>query len=413
VTSDPAAGSQRSTISIGQALLLRGALLMLIASAALGTGAGASAGEFLGGGMNAHVHLGSLGWMTLAVLGVAVAMLDEPSERLHVRLEVALSALALVAVVAFVVATATHAVAGQAWAGTAAMAALMAFVVHLAVRWRSSPVISEATLAMAAALMVLLGGSVLGVLSASAADSGKLDSASDLASSHAAVLSVPFVLLAGTALVAWSAGDRVHTTPSAVGTAGLVQVGLLLLGAAALFGGALTDSLALVEANVPLQAGGIGLFLVRVGARVLERGWLRRGRAWLVTCSLFLAVEVGLFAHVVFEIGRQRYPSIDLVPEWLLFAVDHVTLVGIGTAALFGAVAAISPRAGELWEATDAPAAAGTAVGLAGMAAGIGVKSQAVEIAFGAISGVSLLVAAAAAARRVHAMRRPSAAGGG
>ena len=128
-------------------------------------------------------------------------------------------------------------------------------------------------------------------------------------------------------------------------------------------------------------------------------------RPWLIACAVFLAVEAGLVAHTVLELGLQRYPSIDLVPDWLLFAVDHVTFVGIGSAALFGAIAALSPPPGG---ASDAPAAGALALGMAGMTVGVGIESRALETASGVVLGLALLVAAATAARRLRMAQRGS-----
>jgi hypothetical protein len=262
--------------------------------------------------------------------------------------------------------------------------------------------LTEPTLAMAAALVVLVAGVALGVVSAGAASAGRVVSASNLASSHGAILSVPFALLMATSLVEWSA---VRRRSEELTTAGIIQVGLLVLGAGALYAGALANNLALVETNVPLALAGIAVFLVRVGAELLQSGAARRGIGWLAACSVFLAVEVGLVAHVVFEIARARYASLAGVPEWLVFLIDHVTFVGIGTAAVFGALAAIANARAERWPGADPAAAVGTAIGMVGMAAGIGAGSWETEAGFGALLGVSLLVATVIAARRIYGLR--------
>src|ERR1700736_5252013 len=118
--SEPAAGEPpRIEVSTGQLVLLGGALLMLIVSAALGADAGASRSGLSTAALHAHAHSGSLGWMTLAVLAVAAAMLDQPIERPpgRARREAVLGVLTLAAVAAFVLADATDMSTAKAWTG--------------------------------------------------------------------------------------------------------------------------------------------------------------------------------------------------------------------------------------------------------------------------------------------------------
>jgi hypothetical protein len=301
-----------------------------------------------------------------------------------------------------VIADAAGGAAGEAWTGSAALAAILAFAGWVAVAGRRAGTPwTVARLGMAGALAVLIAGSVVGAASAAAAAGGNGAAADSLASAHSAATVVPFVILAVTSVLEWSAAPSPAAVP--VTTAGLVQVGALLLAAVAVIVGTLGNDLALVEANIPLELGGIGIFLVRVGPALLAAGWRASGRVWLVTSTVALAVDVGLFAHVVYEIGRRRYVSIDTVPEWLVFTVDHMTFVAVGTTAVFGAIAA---RAGPdaRWPGTDAPAAAGLVLGLAATAAGIGAGSALLDRAFAAVLGVAVLLAVVVAALRVPAI---------
>jgi len=251
---------------------------------------------------------------------------------------------------------------------------------------------------MAAALIVLVAGSIVGAMAAGAAASGNVVGAASLASSHSAALVVPFVILATTSVLEWSALPP--SSPLPLTTAGLVQVGALALAAAAVIAGVAGHNLALVEANIPLEFGGIAVFLVRAGPLLLAAGWARSSRIWLVTSTVALAADVGLFAHVVFEIGIRRYVSIDTVPQWLLFTVDHVTFVAVGTTALFGAIAAMAGQE-DRFPGTDAVTAAALVLGLLAIAAGIGTGSPGIEAVSGTVLGVSVLAATAVAAARI------------
>jgi hypothetical protein len=204
-------------------------------------------------------------------------------------------------------------------------------------------------------------------------------------------------VLAVTALIEWcSLPEEGPAT-----TAGTVQVGLVVLSGLCLTAGSLVRNLALVEANVPLVLGGVVVFLARVGPRVFDTGWWRRPQTtWLGISTLFLAADVGLFSHAVYEVGRHRYPSIDQVPTWLVFAVDHITFVAVMTTALFGTIA--SQETGAVWGWSDVPAAWGIAIGLIGSTAAIGAGNQASEDVFISILGLAVGVATIAALLRAQ-----------
>ena len=389
---------RQPSLHVGEAVLMAGSLVMLVASGAIGLRLGVGS-PTSSATLHLHVHAGALGWMTLGVLGVASVMVGWPTDADGTRRGwpgVLLSILTVAAVTWFVVEDGLGA-GLVAWSGAAALAAIVADVVWLAARWgRSGRVLTEPVLGMAAALILLVAGTALG-----AGAAGNVGATGELGSTHAVVLSFPFVLLAATSIVEWSVDARLVGTSHELGTVELVQVGLLVLGAAALFAGFAANNLALTEANVPLQVGGIAIFLWRVGRRLFDTSWYRAGRSWLATCCVLLAAEAGLFAHVVFEIARQRYVSINLVPPWLLFVLDHLTFVGIGTAALFGALAAMTEGAPDPGQWSDAPAASGVVLGIGLTAAGISMASQVAEAVGASLLGLSLLVAAVAAAVRV------------
>jgi len=261
---------------------------------------------------------------------------------------------------------------------------------------------------MAAALVVLTTGLVLAVIAAWTAMAGDTGAAAQLSTAQSAVTAIPFVMLLATAAVEWQSAPAIEAPP--VTTAGLVQVGLFVLAAAATIAGVLSSNLALTEANTSLVLAGIAIFGVRVGPRLLAAGWARGSRVWPAVSALALAVDVGLFLHVAFEVGAQRYASAGQVPSWLVFAVDHVTFAGVGTTALLGSIAMWSgehPR----WPAIDVLAAAGLILGLAGITLGLGTGWNALEHASAVLLGLSTLAAVAMAGLRVCLPHEVSAGG--
>ena len=304
------AGPTRRLHCAGRAGLADRCPGMLLVSAGLGDSAGLGGAGRSGPALIAHVHAGSLGWLTLAALAVAVRMADDGGQtepRLASgRFGIYVSCVTVVAVAGFVAAAAAGSAAAEAWTGTAALLAILGFMAWLVVLSRATRIRWGAPqVGMAGALVVLVAGAILGAISAGDTASGNATGAASLGSAHSAVLVVPFVLLAATAVVEWAAG-RPSSDYEPVTTAGLVQVGALLVAAAVIIAGVPGTDIALVEANIPLELGGIAIFLIRVGPLLLTAGWAKGSRIWLVTSTVALSVDAGLFAHVVFEIGARR-----------------------------------------------------------------------------------------------------------
>jgi hypothetical protein len=399
------------SVAPAQRVLALGALGMLVISTGLG-GAGAAFGGPRGPALRLHADASSLGWLTLGVLAVAVGMSARNGSAASVRRAGSLLALtAVAAVVAFVVADVDGSAAAAAWSGIAVLVAIVAVMGWLpTVSPRTRDAWTAPRQSLAVALGVLISGYVLGTVAAWLTVSGNSNAAASLAAARSAVLAVPVVVLVATATVEWASVRAAAATP--LTTAGLVQVGALALAAVALIVGVLTSDLALTEANIPLELTGIAIFLVRVGPGLLRAGWWRGSRIWLVTSAVALAADVGLFAHVVFEVGVQRYASAGLVPAWLVFSVDHVTFAGVGTAALLGGFAAMT-GVPDRWPAAETVAAVGLVLGLAGTALGVGVGSTATEAVAGTVFGLSVLLAAVLAGLRVMRTHEPADSTGG
>jgi len=378
---------------------------MLLATAGLG-GVEAGSGGPAGRALSVHANAGSVGWMTLWILAVALGMItgDGSGASDHARAGCWLAWAAVAAAAANACADVAGSASASAATATAVLAAAATYVAWLArVSQRTRTAWTVPRLGAAAALAVLMTGFLLATAGAWAAVGRHAGAAASLNAAQSAAIAVPLVMLAATAAVEWASVPEAAAGPMT--TAGLVQVGAFVLAAAATIAGVLSSNLALTEANTSLVLAGIAIFAVRVGPRLLSAGGARGSRVWLTTSALALAVDAGLFLHVVFEVGAQRYASAGLVPLWLVFAVDHVTFAGVGTAALFGAIATLAGHE-DRWLMADVVAAAGLVLGLAGVTLGLGSGSTAVEASSAAVVGLSILIAVAVAAGRLCRCRR-------
>ena len=401
-TNGAVCGHERVLLMAGLSLLPVGALV----GAAAGTGVARTTRNVVG----AHVHAGSVGWTALAVLafaGPVIRVKTTPARPVDDgRWASAAAWLAVVASVAIVAAVALDLPAMEGVSGAALVVAVTASIVLVVREGRASTWTTPA-IGIVAALVVFLAGSVTGVIAASLTRDGGVVAGRTLAA-HAALLTVPYIVLATAAIVEWAVHDDESRVPAT--TAGTLQVGFAVLSAIALFAGNLNGSFALIQANVPLLLTSIAIFVVRVGPRVFDAGWIALAdRMWLGISVAALTVAAGLFLHLLFEVGARRYSSIELVPDWLIFAVDHVSLGVVVTAAVLGAIAGTHPGSRAM-RIVDRAAAGATVCGLAAAVAGIGWKLDRLRNVGMAVFGGALVLAAVVAVRRVFAQRAGSAA---
>jgi hypothetical protein len=180
----------------------------------------------------------------------------------------------------------------------------------------------------------------------------------------------------------------------------MTQVGLIVFGGVALFAGDATRSLALLAANVPLEIAGVLIFLVRCGPSIFGPSWWRSREIWLGLSAVSLALDLGLFLHVVWEVVRRRYLYVELVPRWLIFAVDHTTFLAIATTALFGALASSEPGP-DVLRRFDVTAAVGLSIGLLGAVIALAADQLQLERFFVWWMALAIVVAVGCALVRV------------
>lgn len=154
-----------------------------------------------------HVHAGTLGWITLAVIGVALRMFGESADERAVRNGTRLAVAGIVATALYVVAFAIGTGVYRPATGTLMLAAVVWALVWVVGRWRHTPT-TVPGVAMLLALASLVIGAVLGVLLGLFIANGSLpglstESASNLAGAHPPAMLVGYLVLAGTAVAEW------------------------------------------------------------------------------------------------------------------------------------------------------------------------------------------------------------------
>jgi len=327
-------------------LLYRGALLIFVVTIVIGILNGLDIWDPTHQMILTHVHAGTLGWITLSVVGSAFAMLGGTADAKASAGVRNLATAALVAVIIYVAAFATTTGILRPVAGT-----LLLIVIVWALLWvvRSYRVSEQTTaqLALYLAMISLTIGAILGVLLGIFVANGSIpglstDRAATLAGAHPVAMLIGYLILAGVAISHW-------VLKGGQGTLGrLVAWALFLAGLLANIA-FIFEIEPLIQVFSALQVIAIIAYIVHMWDKIKPSAWGgdsagNFGRA----AVLGLVVGIGLLVYVV-----QLFTSGELDPETgegplgVLIAFDHAMFIGVMTNALFGAIAALAAvRAG-------------------------------------------------------------------
>ena len=321
-----------------------------------------------------HVHAGTLGWITLSVIGVALLMFGEGAGPDVVRTSNTLAKGAVGAAVLYVVAFATGTGIFRPIAGTIMLAAIVSALVWVWKRFSSLANRSSHHLAMLLTFVSLTIGAVLGVILGLFIARGSVpglsdDTAGTLAGAHPPAMLIGYLILAGVAITDW----LLHGPPGRIGpiVAWSLFVAGIVVNIAIMF-----DIEALIQVATLLEVVAIILVLVRMWSRIKPSAWSGGGGSNFARASVvFLAIGIALLVNVVrLFISGELDPETNTGPIGVLLAFDHAMFIGVMTNALFAAIAAITDAAQNrlvLWAVNG-----GLAVFLIGLLADTAVLKQ-------------------------------------
>lgn len=323
-------------------LILAAALLLFTYTVVIGILNGLDLVTFDRRPLLAHLHIGTLGWITMAVFAGSLALFgDEASAR---RAWVRTTALAapLVAAAYNVAFMTTEGIARPVLGSAMTLViVLMAFWGFAQARGR---VLSVPHLGLLAGLATSVAGAVLGVLLGLRASSPDLNIGEAVGEAHPATMVVGFLIPVGMAFAEWvlSPGSaQVRAT-----RLGQLQIGLPFLGGLSVMLGVLLDVLPLVMLSLPLELAGLVIFVWRMQPIFRRTSWMssttaRHGSA----AALFLIVNITIFVYLISNYAE----DFEQTPRRLLLALDHSIFVGVLTMAIMGYVANLSPTARPAW----------------------------------------------------------------
>lgn len=301
-----------------------------------------------------HLHSGTLGWITMGVIGIAIWIFAREREDLFAP--VMLSALTTAA---YVMAFWSGVFILRGVFGLAELAVIVYWWWFVYTRAQAQGGIGRLDipkLSVVLGLTTLVIGSTLGVIvQVFLATGTAVPTDVDLVGAHATAQTGGYLVLVAAGFAEWQltgGGKR--------STLGLVQVYLLFVGGlvlsvslllASFLGPALSQALPGIATLMKLA--GIGIVAVRFGRAAIAAPWM----ATTGTRHIAIAVPFLALATVLEAILVQQFISLQgdftKISIGLLHALDHAYFIGLMTNILFGAILMTSADRPRLWPWAD------------------------------------------------------------
>jgi hypothetical protein len=372
------------------------AMAVFVVTIAIGILNGLDVVEFNRDQLLTHVHSGTLGWLTLAIVAAA-AWLARGIDR---RLAIAIAVLIPIYVLAFYLAI--------PWL-RAAVGGVLLLVIAWLVVWAWQVARADRSLprlAIALGLTTFTYGAIIGVLRQvqNAGGPTPFSNTADIVGAHGAAMVFSYLILAAMGLLEWRV---LGTTGRPRG--GVVQMALLFLG-----GVVISGTLLFLPPEAIQPAGGlyllleliaVALFAVRVLPRAVRVDWAEVSIARnLAMSSIFVVVATAIYLYVIFRLISD--PTLTVSSPGIngvLIASDHSTFIGVVTNLMFGLLLVLGRDQARRWPWADQLVFWGVNVGLVIFLVGL-VGDVAVLKRIGTpIMGVALLLGLATFASRLWA----------
>ncbi len=338
-----------------------------------------------------HVHAGTLGWITLAIMASAFWLAGSGDR--------ALAWTFAIVVPVYVLAFYSGNYPARALTGTLLLLAILWLLVwawRVAMAQRSLP-----ALALALGLTTFAYGAVIGVLLQvqGALATNLFPANGDAIGAHAATMVFSYLILIAMGLIEWR---LMGLTPRSGG--GLVQVG-------ALFGGGLilAVTLLLLDQSAVQAVGGIyllvelvavGFFARRVLPHALRSDW-RSGTPsrHIAMAAVFVIIATAIFLYVVFLFISTGDPN--KIPTGVLVASDHAAFIGVMTNLIFGLALGLAADRQDRWPWAGQVVFWAVNLGLAIFLLGLIAASPELKRIGSPIMGIGILVGLATIALRL------------
>lgn len=291
-----------------------------------------------------HLHSGSIGWITLSAIGVAIWVLTNQRDVTETY-ETRIGYLVWAAIIIFGVYIISF---GTAFSrpsgilviilpifGSASVTILWISAIYSLIQLRRQDVVSTVQILAAGALLVAAVGATIGALFGLERAVGRflpLPDNEDRVGAHAGMMDT-YLFLVASAVIEWFVFKDLAKKWS---IAGLIQgllwtIGAVLVPVAFFLG--MVDQLLPVFGIFLLL--GLVIFLVRVAWRAIKLGPLGKGvEPWIFFGTLWLVIYMAFFLYAV------NAPDFNSLPFWFFAFFVHAAFVGMMTNLIFGVLSA-------------------------------------------------------------------------
>lgn len=374
-------------------LLFQAALLIFTFTVVVGILNGLDLIDFKRSMLIAHVHAGTLGWITLGVIAACLWMFSEGQTLTGWRASSTgwISWGSVIAIVVYAFAFYTGNLDFRLAGGSLTLLALVAFFAWVVSQSRQVT-LTVPRLGMLAAVTTLAIGAVIGVLMGIYLTGGLQSLPEQIFITHGTTLVIGYLILAGMAIAEWRL--KPDHKPIREDKLGVWQVALPFVGGLTLTLGALLDNFGLIALNVPLEIAGVVIFFIRLRRYILGAAWLERSQErYYAVSTVFVIANVGLLSYLIMGVVTGKYEDFALIPFWLIFAMDHAMFIGVMTNVLMGLVYEAAHERRSLWPWADHVIFWAMNIGMVGFVVGLIQDSAAIKQIFSPVMGIGILAA--------------------
>lgn len=337
----------------------------------------------------AHLHVGTLGWITMMVFAGALWLFGTAGQERDDLRWVARAA--PVIALGYNIAFFTTDGYARPIMGTLMMLTIIAFGGWGFARARTTT-LSVPHLGILAGLGTSVIGAVFGILNgvriAQEVSGGTSGITERVAEAHPATMVVGFLVPVGMAFAEWVL--RPESTHDRATRAGWLQIGLPFLGGVALVVGILLDATPIIGLSLPLEIIGVLIFAWRMFPVVRRVSWVHGGlERHGAVAALFVLVNIGLFVYLI----ANYIDDFEAAPRRLALALDHSIFVGVLTSTILALIARMSSDGRPEW--VNQAVFWGFSMGIAGFIVGLVADLSPVIRVFTPLLGASILLAIA------------------
>ena len=368
--------------------LLFASMAIFVVTVVLGILNGTDLVDLPHGALLAHVHAGTLGWITLSIFAAAAWIFGAAEMPRLLRDG------SIVAVVLYVAAFWADVEEIRPVAGTLMLAAIVWFAAWV-FQARAGRSLTVPRLSILLAAVNLVIGGFLGVI-LGLAYAGLFELSSEIAGAHPAMMVVGYLILAGVGLDEQLLGGDGTERRGRLGT---WQASSFFIAGIALVLGILLNFQPLLGLNLLGEVIGVAIVLVRLRRRIAGAGWSSAGPQRHGAASiLWLIPAVGLIVYLI----ANYIDDFDQVPVRLLLALDHATFVGILTNAILGLLLVATATRRTIWAWADQLVFWGVNLGLVGFVIGLIADAPVLKRISTPVMGTAILLGLLTAATRLR-----------